>query len=71
VEDVGMRSYYVQDDEDGSERDMCLAAEDDNIGEHRNECMRTCKVFMVDNDRDYQPGESRREMLGLVIDMLI
>jgi hypothetical protein len=62
VEDVGRRSYYVQDDEDGCERDMCLDAKDSNIGEYRNECLRTCNVFM--DDRDYRPGESRREILG-------
>jgi len=47
---------------------MCLSSlpvNDDNdidIGEYRNECMRTCEVFT--DDRVYRPGESRRDVLG-------
>jgi len=43
---------------------MCLAVKDDygDIGEYRNECLRTCEVFM--DDRAYQPGVSRRDVLG-------
>ena len=49
---------------DGCVKDVCLAATDaaDDIGEYRNECMRTCNVFM--DDREYIPGESRRDVLG-------
>jgi hypothetical protein len=64
VEDIGRRSFHVRDDVDGCFKDECLASSDtvEDIGEYRNECMRTCNVFM--DDREYRPGESRREILG-------
>jgi len=64
MEDVGRKSFYVQDDNVGEcEKDICLAVKDENdIGEYRNECMRTCEVFM--DDRAYRPGERRHDVLG-------
>mmetsp|Transcript_22362 Transcript_22362/g.28680 ORF Transcript_22362/g.28680 Transcript_22362/m.28680 type:complete len:81 (+) Transcript_22362:821-1063(+) len=61
---VDLVSFYVQDDNVGEcEKDICLAVKDENdIGEYRNECMRTCEVFM--DDRAYRPGERRHDVLG-------
>ena len=61
VNDVGRRSLQVQDDVDGCEEGMCLTAKD-GIVEYRNKCKRTCKIFI--DDRKYQPGESRHDILG-------
>ena len=61
VEDAGRRSMRVQDDVDGCQEDKCLAAKV-GIEEYRNNCKRTCKIFI--DDRIYQPGESRHDVLG-------
>ena len=62
VEDVGRKPLLlVQDDMDGCEEDKCLVA-NDGIAEYRNNCKRTCKIFI--DDRKYQPGERIHDILG-------
>jgi hypothetical protein len=61
MEDVGRTSFSVEDDSDDCSRYQCLAVEVD-VGGYRNDCMKTCEVFMDDND--YQPGERRHKVLG-------
>ena len=60
VDDVGRKPFNVEDRMDGCRKDLCIREDDE--GMYRNQCMKTCKVFM--DDEDYKPGKERREVYG-------
>ncbi|KAK1744209.1 hypothetical protein QTG54_004742 [Skeletonema marinoi] len=60
VDDVGRKPFNVEDEMEGCKKHLCIR--DDDEGRYRNSCMKTCNVFM--NDEDYKPGTERREVYG-------
>ncbi len=60
VDDVGRKPYNVEDEIRGCKKHLCT--QEDDGGSYRNKCMKTCKVFM--DDDDYKPGKERREVYG-------
>lgn len=60
VDDEGRKPLNVEDETKGCKKHLCT--QEDDGGRYRNKCMKTCKVFM--DDDDYKPGKERREVLG-------
>jgi hypothetical protein len=60
VNDIGRKPFNVEDNMKGCKKELCT--QEDDGGRYRNECMKTCKVFI--DDDEYKPGSERVEIYG-------
>jgi len=60
VNDIGRKPFNVEDNMKGCKKELCT--QEDDGGRYRNECMKTCKVFI--DDDEYKPGSERVDIFG-------